>query len=405
MAKNKDPKNLPVKTAPVKEKRKWTKKKIIAASIIGAAVISAIIFGIIVLVMNLGPVRPIKSTEEEARIVGKVGKYEIRYEELRYITLSNKASLDKEIGEYDTLDAAKKAEYEKMLEERVLDDLKNNYVVLALCEKYGINTDTPYVDNQVQKEIEKLVESPKESLGFDGDKEAYKKWLKDNDLTDSFLRLIYKVDYLENQLLDHFVENKIDIKYDSETKAEFTKYVLSSGLWVRTIHVYYPKNHPWADEKNVPTEILAVDKEYINEVISKYDAETSINAAYTSVADASDDDERYSKIKSAIGKTPVTEFAVSGNGFYFTYGQMGEDYEALAFALDEYEASEVFEYRGGYCFMMRLPLLEDDIKKNSDDLLSQYQYLALKNQLDGVREELSFVGNDYFKTIKLTDMK
>lgn len=405
MSKNKNGGNLPAKKTPEKKKIKWTKKKIIAASIIGVAVLSAIIFGIIVLVMNLGPIRPIKSTEEEARVVGKVGEYEIKHEELRYVTLLHKASLDKEIGKYDTLDASGKAEYEKLLRERVLEDLKNNYVVLALCEKYGIKTDTPYVNNQVQKQIESLVEASDVGNGFDGDKEAYKAWLKENNLTDSFLRLVYKIDYLENQLLEHFVENKIDIEYTLENKAEFSQYVLSSDEWVRTIHVYYPEKHPWTDPANVPESILSVDKEYINKVVSEYNATLSIENSYNAVSEASGDDGKYNKMCSAIGKTPVTEFAVSGNGFYFTYGQMGEKYENIAFELDMYEVSEIFEYENGYCFMMRLPLLEDDVKKNTEDLLSQYQYLALKKQLDAERDNLDFVGNDYFKGISLVNMK
>lgn len=405
MSKNKKRGRLPEKKTAEKKKMVWTKKKIIAASIIGVAVLSAVIFGIIVLVMNLGPIRPIKSTEEEARVVGTVGKYEIKHEELRYVTLLHKATLDKKLGEYDTLDASGKAEYESQLRERVLDDLKNNYVVLALCEKYGIKTDTPYVNEQVQKSIESLVNSPKESLGFGGDKDKYKEWLAENNLTDSFMRLVYKVDYLESRLLEHFIENKIDIEYNSENKADFTKYVMSSDEWARTIHVYYPDKHPWTDPANVPESILKVDKDYIDGVIAKYDPKASVEKAFADVADASDDDGRYKAMKTAVGKTPVTELAVSGNGFYFTYGQMGEFYENTAFALEMYEVSEIFRYEGGYCFMMRLPLLEDDVKKHSDELLSQYQYLALKKQLDAERENLSFTGNDYFAGLTLAEMK
>lgn len=405
MASKKKGGELPVVKKPEKVKMKWTKKKIIAASIIGASVLATVIFLVIVLVMNLGPIRPIKSTEEEARAVGEVGGYEVRHEELRYITLLHKKSLDKELGEYGSLDADGKARYEELLEERVFEDLKNNYVVLALCKKYGIKTDTPYVDNQVQKEIEALVESSEVGNGFDGDKEKYKEWLKENNLTDSFLRLVYKVNYLENQLLTYFVENKIDIEYDSENKADFTQYILNSDEWTRTIHVYYPENHPWSDPSSVPESILAVGKEYIDKIVSEYDAVSSIESAYEAVSEASGDESRYNKMCAAVGKTPVTELAVSGNGFCFTYGQMGEEYESIAFGLDMYDFSEIFEYEGGYCFMMRLPLLEDDVKKNTDDLLSQYQYLALKKQLDAERENMSFVGNDYFNSISLIEME
>ena len=336
--------NLPAKNEG-KKKFQWTKKKIIAASIIGAAILAAIIFVIIVLAMNLGPVRPIESTEEEARVVGEVGGYEVRYEELRFITLIHKASLDKELGEYDTLDAEGKAAYEAALEESVLADLENNYVVLALCEKYGIKTDTAYVNNQVQKMIEALVDAPVEEEGFGGDKDKYVAWLKENNLTDSFLRLTYKVDYLENQLYDYFVENKIDAEYYSENKAEFVKYVMGSEDWVRTIHVYYPYKHPYTSSKNIPA---GADPDKVNKIIEAYDAKAEAEEWYSKVSSANGDDGRYKAMRSAISHNFITEFSFNGNGLYFTRKQMDARYESAVFALDMYEVSEIFEYEDGY---------------------------------------------------------
>ena len=54
---------------------------------------------------------------------------------------------------------------------------------------------------------------------------------------------------------------------------------------------------------------------------------------------------------------------------------------------------------------MRLPLEEADVKKNTQSLLTQYQYAALKKQLDSKEEELSFEGNDYMDSISLIDIK
>ena len=135
-------KNLVVKEkADAKSGKKgWTKNKIIAASIIGAAVLSFVIFMIIVLVMNLGPLRPIKSSDQDNRVVGECGEYEIRYEELRYITLLHKATLDKSFGEYEKLDETSRKAYDAELEKKVMEDMVNNYVILSLCDKYGIDT-------------------------------------------------------------------------------------------------------------------------------------------------------------------------------------------------------------------------------------------------------------------------
>ena len=86
MAKNK--KNLPQNPGAIVTGKWLTKKKIIAASVVGIVLVAAIILA---LVLAFNWIRPIESTEEEARVVGTVGDFEVRYEELRYITLLHKA--------------------------------------------------------------------------------------------------------------------------------------------------------------------------------------------------------------------------------------------------------------------------------------------------------------------------
>lgn len=385
------------------DKKKWTKKKTVAAIIIGAAVLSFVVFMILVLVMQLGPIRPIKSTAEEAKAVGACGGYEVKYEELRYITLLHKASLNAEMENYEELDATARKAYEDELELRVLQSLKSNYKVLSLCDEYGIDTDSLDVDDHVQDEIEALIEDKE---AFDGDVKKYKEWLAENGLTDSFLRLMYKVNYLETILLDYFVENKIDIAYDSEDLNAFVKYVMSSEDWARTIHVYYPLEHPWSDPDNVPAEMMAVDREYIEKTVSKYNASESVQKAYEHICSGKNGEERfYIMQKSEVAAAPTTEFTISGNGLYFTHGQMNKLYETAAFALEPYDVSEIIALDEGYYIIMRLPLDEDDVRKNAKSLLSQYQYAALKKHLDAREGEISFEGNAYFDSLVLVDIE
>jgi len=383
------------------EKKGWTRKKIVAASIIGVSALAFVGFLIFAVITHLGSIRPIKSSEEEMKVVGVCDSYEIKYEELRYITLLHRESLEKTLGKYDSLSKSDQEYFRTELEKRVEDDLKNNYAVLSLCDKYEIDTDSRAANNYVQDAIENLVENE-----FGSSKDKYIEWLRKNNLTDSFLRLMYKVNYLENELLDYFVDKKIDIEFDSETKNDFIDYVMKTEGWVRTIHLYYPSVHPWSIEGNVPPEILEVDAEYIKKIVSEYDALKSIQKAYDNISNAKNDDERlYIMQKSEISKAPTTEYTISGNGLYFTYGQMGEAYEDAAFGIDIYEASEIFEMNDGYYIVMRLPLNEDDVQKRVDDLLKQYQYAALKKHLDARYEEMSFEGNEYYSQISLIDIE
>ena len=142
-----------------KSKKVWTKKKIVAASILGVAVIAFIVGMIIAAVNGFGRIRAIKSSDEEAAVVGSVAGYEVRYEELRYITLLHKSALDSAMGKYETLSDTAKVEYRAALEREVLHDIENNYVVLSLCDKYGIDTDSREVKKEVDDAIEVFVET------------------------------------------------------------------------------------------------------------------------------------------------------------------------------------------------------------------------------------------------------
>ena len=84
---------------------------------------------------------------------------------------------------------------------------------------------------------------------------------------------------------------------------------------------------------------------------------------------------------------------------------MGNWYEDAAFSLAIYGSSEAILGEDGYYVIMRLPLEKEDVKSQLDTLLVQYQYAALKKHIDSERAGLSFVGNDYFGTLNLTDIK
>lgn len=384
MAKNK--KNLPQNPGAIVTGKWLTKKKIIAASVVGIVLVAAIILA---LVLAFNWIRPIESTEEEARVVGTVGDFEVRYEELRYITLLHKASLDVELGKYEELDAEGKAEYEHILEERVMADIENNYVILSLCKKYGINVDSNAAKSYVNDGIKNVVKTD-----FGGSVDKYKEWLKENNLTDSVVRLLFKVEFLEGELLDYVAENNMGIEYDEQSLSEFIEYVMDSEDWIRTVHVFYPHklmNLEWYNE----------------EYIASYNAKAMTQTARDRVVSSSWKEEvRMDTMYSEIGGAPMVQgISTTGNGSYFTYGQMGDKYEAAAFDLDEYGVSDVVETEDGYFVIMRLPKQEDDVKAQVETLLAYYRYAVLKEQMDAEEELLCFAGNEYFDSFELIDVK
>ena len=377
--------------ANVKKAEKWNKKRKLAAAIIIAGVACTLIFAILMTGSYFNSVRPIKSTEEESLVVGECGGFEVRYEELRYVTLLYKQSLDVQLGKYETLDESGKAEYEKRLEELVLDDLKSNYIILSLCGEYGIKTNSRGAKNYVNNELKEFVKG-----AFGGDMKKYKEWLSENNLTDSFVRLMYRVDYLESQLLDYFIANSVNIEYDENSLGEFADHIMASEEWAKVIYAYYPKNSVTATHNG---------QSYV-----VWDAERSLptaQAAAEALAAIDSDSERFSYMtKSVIGKAPMVQgYTITGTGVYFTVGQMGEEFESATFALELYGTSGVIELDTGYYVIMRLPLEEDEVKKQAAELLTHYQYGALKKCEDAKEAEISFVGNEHFESLSLIDIE
>ena len=365
------------------KKINWTKKKIVAAAIIGVAILAAIIFAVIVIVNGLGRVRPIKSSEQEATVVGECAGFDVRYEELRYVTIVCRAELDRELGAYDSLDLSEQEIYEKALEAKVFEKLKENYSVLALAEEMGIKTDSYALKREVQKAIEKFVnENCNDSV------EEYKTALASMNMTDSLLRFVYKVDIVEGQILDKLIEDGDRILYsidEPESVVDFTEYVVNGGDYARTIHAYYPKTSQYIDA----SESLERAK-----------------ATAAALAAEENDEARYSMMCSAIGSAPfVPGFSLTNDGVYFTRGQMGEAYESAAFALEYFGTSEVVETADGYYVIMRLEPEIEGARKRVNELLAQYQYSVLYSLENEQKDNIEFVPNEKFESIKLIDIK
>ena len=365
-----------------KKKFTWTKKKIIALSLLAAGLVSLIVFGVCVVAFDIGPVVPIKSSEEDSRIVGKVGKYEVKYQEIKYLAIATSYELDEKYGEYKTLPADRKALYDEELRATVCEKVKDNYVVLAMCEQYGIDPYSNKVDKLVNEDIKSLVDEI-------GGKKKYKKWLADNSITDEVVRFAYRVDHLESILVTE-LERAGKFEYVVPTP-EFLDFVMDSETFIKVIHAYYPKDMDFYKGFEDPIKSPKLRAE---------DALVRLDAA------GNDDDDRLSAMKTVIGTAPFVQgYSVTGFDYYITPGQMHEDYDEAAFALELYEYSEIIELEEGYYILMRVPKEPDEISIIADDLVINYKYATLYALEDEIGAEMDFVGNELFESLKLAEIK
>ena len=99
----------------------------------------------------------IKSTDEEARVVGTCGDHEVRFEELRYLTLHYKVDLMAKYGEYIFDDAVTGVDYEAELLSLVSAALAESYAAMDLCAARDIKVTDKVTKQEVQEYVDEAV--------------------------------------------------------------------------------------------------------------------------------------------------------------------------------------------------------------------------------------------------------
>lgn len=314
--------------------------------------------------VSCGKARPIRSTKAELTPVGTVAGHEVLYEELRYLTLKYREAMAMTYGEtiWDT--AESRETYRAELEKAVLDNITSNYAVLALCDEVQIKHTEKAIEEAVQKYVQETVDQL-------GGMKAYREQMATEFLTDHFFRFSLAVSFCETELLYVYTDDLGLIEREEDKIYD----MIMGGDFVRTLHIYI-ENNPGEDvEKN---RALAQD-----------------------IRRQLDEGEKFNTL---IGRHSEDFHMTTTNGYYFTHGEMIEEYEEAAFALPIGGISDVVETPSGFYIIQRLEPQTEYVMTNLDTLIDQYQYAVLYSMIDAKQAELSFSWNDYGKTLDLTTL-
>ncbi len=307
--------------------------------------------------------RPVKASAQDLKVVGKVGNFDVLYEELRYVTLFYKQQLEDKYGEGIWKDTATAQKYSDELYELVTRNITANYAVLSLCAEVGITTDAKEIQESVTSYINEMAEEL-------GGRSQYKKQLKAENATDHFLRFTIAVDYCQNELYYSYTQDLGLIETDFE---KIYDYIMADNF-VRTVHVYIQNDKDDDVEKN--------------------------RAAAENVVEQIKNGESINKL---IGSSVNEDFDLTTtDGYYFGRGEMLQAYEDAAFALEVNEVSGVVETPTGFYVIKRLPLESAYVMQHLTTLIDQYQYSELNKYIDQRQEQLSIEFNDYGKSLDLT---
>ncbi len=306
---------------------------------------------------------PIESSEEDLRVVGTVDEFEVLYEELRFAVLTYKQILIDTYGDNIFEDPELAPKYEEMLRDSVYENITSNYAILLLCKEVGIEASDEVLAEAVQKKLEEHVEEL-------GGVRKYKKFLKENNMTDSFFRFNLLVDIMQNELFYVYTYDLELIEPDDEAI-----YDVIQSEFIRTQHIYVAKNNGKSYGEN---------KELITD-------------AYESLQ-AGDD-------FLSVARQYTSDESVDENGFYIPKGYMSERYDAAAFDLSVGEFTEIIEDDAGFYIIKRLELDPVYLLMNFNDLKDRYQSYAFLSIVNDTQKELEFKPTEYFESLDILEIK
>ena len=371
MKKREDGYNLPASQA---DREASGKKKM------RTAIITGVVF-LVVIAIFIGVIAVMQFSERRAqeKAVGSCAGFDIPYEELRFVTLYYKDALENKYGEgiWDDTDIAE--QYREELEASVVENLTSNYAVLKICDSYNIDPDGDDVDEYVDTTISELIKND-----FEGDKNKYKEWLAENNMTEHLLRFTVKISYLESAIYYMMADSGVLIPYTKENIDEFIDYVMNDKEYARTLHVYIENRDGDDSEAN----------------LRKAQEISDTLRAIENVED------RVEKMYEYIGSTVNNDYKLTTkDGYYFTAGEMDEVYEEHTFALELGEVSEAFACTDGYYVVMRVQPQMEYIAMNVSTLLQNYQSAQLGKLIQVYRDNYPASLNEYGESLDLVAME
>lgn len=320
-------------------------------------------------------IKPIKSTEEEARVIGTIAGRDVRYEELRYLTLNFKNELETAYGEKIWDDPAKAEKYRAELEDLVWNQIVSDYyAVIAMADYFytGGGAEGMFGAEAIQSAVQAAVDKQAEECG--GGKKNYAAGLREINMTDWLFRFYLTAEECAQELF-YIIYDDLEMIDGSDAAIES---YMHSDKFLRTNHIYLEgrteENRALAEKLQKQ---LAGSPDPANEIIllkGRYCADYTMTTTH---------------------------------GAYYarSTSDYGTSYENAAFALKVGEVSGVVEALSGYYVILRLPVEDSYLKENFEDFKSDILWSEFNVKLAEYKDKLSLELNEYGKSIDLLEIR
>ncbi len=309
-------------------------------------------------------------TKQERRVIGTCAGYDVRYEELRYLTLTYKELFEDTYGEGIWEDPVTAEKYRAELEETVWDLLLNNYAVLATCDKY-LPKKNAIEDEAITEAVDGMIE---EMIASYGSKKEYRKALEAYHTTESFLRFTFAVAQLENELIYALAD---DWELMINDLSDFEAW-LREGNCVYVQHVFI-RNDPGEDVEENRAKAAKVRLDLIGA-------------------------ENAEQINAIIGAGLNEDLQPSP--YYVVTGVYVPEIENAAFALDYVgDVSHVAETEDGFYVLVRMEDSPETLLSKITALFSDYQATVAEDYVEKTKETLEIELNEYGLSLDLLEIE
>ncbi len=299
-----------------------------------------------------------KNGIHEEECVLTVGGHEVPYGLYRYFFLNYKAQYS------DEKLAQSPDEIYASLREESFSALRGMYAVIALCAEYGIGIE----DEDIKSQVEATKQSIMEQYISDEDKtgaRGFAENLVENFMTESVFRLVIALDLCEEKLALKLTAEGGELHLDDKAFREV-----------------------------LDTEFIRVKQVYINidETDKTYD---ECRALADEVAAKAGDGADFRELVMEYSN----DYAMTEDGYYMPRGYMSEEFESVAFSLDEGEVSDVLELSDGFHVIKRFAMDDEYVEKNFEKLRERYYACRLQAKVDAKELSISVSETEIFSKI------
>ncbi len=283
------------------------------------------------------------STEEEKAVVMTVGAFGVPMEIYRYFAVNYRSDYEKSNPDASNMEII---EYVKKYTEA---SLLRCYAVLTLAAQHGLSLGDQHIKDSVELDVKYYIEEA-------GGDDEYIAQLAAAGMNDSVLRFVLGEQTLEEQLYYKLINNKTIDDDESVIRA-----AINGDDFVRVKQILI---------KNDKGDDRAANLALANEACRRAKAGESFDALMA----------EYSEDTIMIGNT---------DGYYFTRGEMIEDFEEACFALPVGGISDVVETEVGYSVILRLEKDDKYIAANYEKLRESYLTAKYNAMIDEITNTLT----------------